>query len=58
MILNTSDQLLRHNPIVTSKGIVHTSKIMLSDYECKIILNKNRKRKTNQRRSTTNQSFF
>lgn len=26
MILNTSDQLIRHNPIVTSKGIVHTSK--------------------------------
>jgi hypothetical protein len=26
MILNTSDQLIRHNPIVTSKGIVHKSK--------------------------------
>jgi hypothetical protein len=26
MILNTSDQLIRRNPIVTSKGIVHTSK--------------------------------
>ena len=25
MILNTSDQLIRHNPIVTSKGIVHAS---------------------------------
>ena len=26
MILNTSDQLIRDNPIVTSKGIVHKSK--------------------------------
>ena len=58
MILNTSDLLIPHNPIVTSKGIVHASTSCYQNYECKIILNKNRKEKLTDEQVQQIKAFF